>query len=71
MNTDYIYLLTMSNGDTYELVGVFHEPEDAIAAKQVLVLRGINPSIIDIDHAPIGVIDLRGVDSPYIEGPIH
>lgn len=71
MSVNYVYLLTLAHGDTYELVGVFLDPMAAQSAKLTLEMRGVRPDLLDIDHAPIGIVDLRGIDKPYFQGPLH
>jgi hypothetical protein len=71
MNSSYIYLLTMADGDTWSLIGAFLDPIEAQKAKDQLAKQGVDPDILELDHAPIGIVSLQGIDSPYFEGPIH
>lgn len=70
-NTDYIYLLTLDVGPHYRLIGAFLDLTAAESAKHLMTLQGIDPHDIDIDQAPIGILDLRGIEKPYLPGPIH
>lgn len=73
MKPEFIYLLTLTEPRTHawQLAGVFLDPVDAKNAMSYLIEQGIDEDLLDIDHAPIGIINTRGVDQPYEEGPIH
>lgn len=68
---DLVYLLTLSGEDGWTLIGIFLDPEDAKKAKTYLTLQGLDPMMLDIEQAPKNVVNLHGVESPYIEGPVH
>lgn len=73
MKTEYVYMLTLTEprSQNWQLAGVFLDPVDAQNAKSYLVSQGIDEDLLDIDHAPIGIVNLMGVDEPYRQGPVH
>ena len=64
-----IYLLTLTNprSRAWQLAGVFLDPSAAKNAKEYLVGKGIDERLIGIDQAPIGIVNISGIDEPYRE----
>lgn len=73
MKLEFVYLLTLTEPRTsaWQLAGVFLDPSAATRAKEYLVEQGMDEDLIDIDYAPIGVVNTFGVDESYVPGPVH
>lgn len=69
IHVPYVYLLTLSDEDIdgWQIIGIFLDPVNAKKAKEKLIEQGIDSKALDIDYAPVGIINLDGVDEPYHE----
>lgn len=62
-----VYLLTVTSPKSraWQIAGIFLDPASATNAKTYLIEKGVNAQFIDIDRAPIGFVNLAGIDEPY------